>query len=217
MGLLVLYSGADDLLRLHSATIEQALDDIIVAGLDGAVKYLNPAWADMHGYTVEELEDANIRVFHTEEQWTDELRMENQLRQSHKMKVVGQLAGGVAHDLDNMLSPILGYAELLLADMFPVDPKYEDRMQIKAAAERTRDLTHELLAFSRKQVLEMKAVDLAEVVASYGKMLRQTIREDIGIQIRGALSRGAVRVDVGQIGQVLMNLAVNCELKRTEV
>ncbi len=107
-----------------------------MAGLDGAVKYLNPAWADMHGYAVEELEDADIRVFHTEEQWTDELRMENQLRQFHKMKVVGQLAGGVAHDLDNMLSPILGYAELLLADMFPVDPKYEDLMQIKAAAPR---------------------------------------------------------------------------------
>jgi len=259
---------AEDLLRLHSETIEQALDGIIVTDLDGTIKYMNPAWAEMHGYTIEELSVANIKLFHTEDQWnnealpfhtqvlthrsmsgklnhvkkdgtifparmlgfllkdtkgspvsvigiardiTDELRMENQLRQAHKMEVVGQLAGGVAHDLNNMLSPILGYTELLLADMFPVDPKYEDLMQIKAAAERARNLTHELLAFSRKQVLEMKVVDLAEVVASYGKMLRRTIREDIGIQIRGALSRGAVRVDVGQMGQVLLNLAVNAQ------
>jgi two-component system, cell cycle sensor histidine kinase and response regulator CckA len=259
---------AEDLLRLHSETIQQALDGIIVADLDGNIKYMNPAWAEMHGYTIDELKGVNIKVFHTEDQWndevmpfnsqaliqgnlrgtlnhvkkdgtvfstrmlgfmlkdakgspvsvigiardiTEELRLESQLRQSHKMEMVGQLAGGVAHDLNNMLSPILGYTELLLADMFPVDPKFDDLMQIKAAAEKARNLTHELLAFSRKQVLEMKVVDLAELVASYGKMLRRTIREDIGIQIRGALSRGAVKVDVGQMGQVLLNLAVNAQ------
>jgi two-component system, cell cycle sensor histidine kinase and response regulator CckA len=259
---------AEELLRLHSKAIEQSLDGIIMADLDGVIRYMNTAWAEMHGYAAEELHGSHIKIFHTEEQWTNEvlafnvqalksgsfrgrlnhkkrdgtifptlssgfmlkdskdvpiavigiarditgdMKRENQLRQSQKMEVVGQLAGGVAHDLNNMLSPILGYAEIILADMFPVDPKYDDLMQIKTAAERARNLTHELLAFSRKQVLEMKIVDIAEVVASYGKMLRRTIREDIAIQIRGDLSSGAVRVDVGQIGQVLMNLAVNAQ------
>ena len=96
-----------------------------------------------------------------------------------------------AHDLNNMLSPILGYAEIILSDMQDNNPQYESNvMQIKSAAERARNLTHELLAFSRKQVLEMKVLDLAEVVASYGKMLRRTIREDIEIQIRQNLSKG---------------------------
>jgi PAS domain S-box-containing protein len=261
---------AEELLRLHSETIEQSLDGIIMSDFEGNVRYMNPAWLQMHGYAPEELKGGHVRLdlFYTGEQMisevipfrdrslnggsfrgkinhvkrdgtifptlssgfmlkdskgspmavigiardiTEDLKMESRLRQSQKMEVVGQLAGGVAHDLNNMLSPILGYTEMILADMFPVDPKYDDLMQIKAAAERAQNLTHELLAFSRKQVLEMKIVDLAEVVANYGKMLRRTIREDIAMQIRGELSRGAVRVDVGQMGQVLMNLAVNAQ------
>jgi CheY-like chemotaxis protein len=110
-----------------------------------------------------------------------------------------------------MLSPILGYAEIILAGMHENNPLFDNVSQIKTAAENARTLTHELLAFSRKQVLEMKVVDLAEVVASYGKMLRRTIREDIAIQIRQNISKGAVRVDVSQMGQILMNLAVNAQ------
>jgi PAS domain S-box-containing protein len=142
---------------------------------------------------------------------TDELKMENQLRQAQKMEVVGRLAGGVAHDLNNMLSPILGYAEIILAELPETSPMYDDITQIRGAAVRARNLTHELLAFSRKQVLDMKVVDLGEVVSSYGKMLRRTIREDISLQINQKPTRGAVRVDVGQMGQVLMNLAVNAQ------
>ena len=239
-----------------------------MADLDGKIHYVNQAWAVMHGYTAEELNGKHINIFHTEEQFknevmpfniktlklgshrdklwhmkkdgtifptlmsafmlkdakdkpvavvgiardiTEELKLENQLRQAQKMEVIGQLAGGVAHDLNNMLSPILGYAEIILSDMQDNNPQYDDVMQIKSAAERARNLTHELLAFSRKQVLEMKVLDLAEVVASYGKMLRGTIREDIEIQIRQNLSKGSVRVDVGQMGQVLMNLAINAQ------
>jgi len=138
-------------------------------------------------------------------------KSESQLLQAQKMEIVGQLAGGVAHDLNNMLSPILGYAEMMLQDMRPFEPRYDDVKQIKTAAERARNLTHELLAFSRKQVLEMKVSDIAEVVESYGKMLRRTIREDISIQMKDKPRRGSVRVDVGQIGQVLLNLALNAQ------
>jgi PAS domain S-box-containing protein len=259
---------AEELILLHSATIEQSLDGIVMVDLNNTIHYVNPAWAAMHGYAGEGLKGKHISIFYTEDQMqkevapffgqalehgsmrgklghvkrdgtifptlvsvfllkndkgipvaliviardiTEELRMENQLYQAQKMEVVGQLAGGVAHDLNNMLSPVLGYTEIILMEMQPEDKLYEDLMQIKISAERARNMTHQLLAFSRKQLLEMKVVDLAEVVASYGKMLRRTIREDIAIQMQGDVSRGAVRVDTDQIGQVLMNLAINAQ------
>ena len=259
---------AEELLQRHSETIEQSLDGIVMADLEGKILYINRAWASMHGYTTDEVKGMHINIFHTQEQlenwvfpfnkkaiekgshrdnlWhvkkdgtifptlmsafmlknkkgdlvavigiardiTEELKMENQLLQAQKMEVVGRLAGGIAHDLNNMLSPILGYAEIILAGMHDNNPLFDNVSQIKKAAENARTLTQELLAFSRKQVLEMKVVDLAEVVASYGKMLRRTIREDIVIQIRQNISKGAVRVDVGQMGQILMNLAVNAQ------
>lgn len=259
---------AEEILQRHSETIEQSLDGIVMADLEGKILYINRAWAMMHGYTADEVIGMHINVFHTQEQlenwvipfnnkslekgshrdnlWhvkkdgtsfptlmsafmlknkkgdpvavigiardiTEELKMENQLLQAQKMEVVGRLAGGIAHDLNNMLSPILGYAEIILAGMHENNPLFDNLSQIKKAAENARTLTQELLAFSRKQVLEMKVVDLAEVVASYGKMLRRTIREDIAIQIRQNVSKGAVRVDVGQMGQILMNLAVNAQ------
>ncbi|HPC48060.1 MAG TPA: ATP-binding protein, partial [Deltaproteobacteria bacterium] len=142
---------------------------------------------------------------------TEELRLEEQLRQAQKMEVVGRLAGGVAHDLNNMLSPILGYAEIALAELDEGSPLYDDITQIRHAAERARNLTHELLAFSRKQVLDMKVTDLGDVVSGYAKMLRRTIREDISISINRNLCTKAVKVDVGRMGQILMNLAVNAQ------
>ncbi len=142
---------------------------------------------------------------------TQETRMEEQLRQAQKMEVVGRLAGGVAHDLNNMLAPILGYAELVLSDLETDSPYYDDILQIRHAAERARDLTQQLLAFSRKQVLEMREVDLGEVVSGYAKMLRRTIREDIEVQLHQNICTKAVKIDVGRIGQVLMNLAINAQ------
>jgi PAS domain S-box-containing protein len=141
---------------------------------------------------------------------TEELRLEADLRQALKMESVGRLAGGIAHDFNNLLSPILGYAEMLLLDFLPDDPRHEDLVEIQRAAERARDLTRQLLAFSRKQVLEMKKIDLGRVVSGFEKILRRTIREDIALEIDLA-SAGAVEADVSQIEQVLMNLAVNSQ------
>jgi len=259
---------AEELLRRHGETIEQLLDGVMMTDLGGMVQYVNPSWANMHGYEREEILGRHLSIFHTEDQMdskvadfmatlmeggsvrghlqhirkdgtlfptlatafilkgekdeprsiicmardiTDELKMENQLRQAQKMEVVGRLAGGVAHDLNNMLSPILGYAEIILTELPETNPMHDDIAQIRSAAMRARNLTHELLAFSRKQVLDMKVMDLGEVVSSYGKMLRRAIREDISIQINQKPTRGAVRVDVGQMGQVIMNLAVNAQ------
>jgi two-component system, cell cycle sensor histidine kinase and response regulator CckA len=140
-----------------------------------------------------------------------EVELETRLHQVQKMEAVGQLAGGVAHDFNNMLSPILGYAEMLLDDLHPADDRYDQVMQIKKAGERSRDLTRQLLAFSRKQVLQMRPVDLSQIVGNMEKLLRRTLREDIQLQISSERIACTVMADVGQIEQVLMNLVVNAQ------
>jgi PAS domain S-box-containing protein len=140
---------------------------------------------------------------------TEQRRLEERLAQAQRMETVGQLAGGVAHDFNNLLTPILGYAELLLQEIDPGDPRHAEVDEIRKAAERARTLIRQLLAFSRKQVLEMKVVDLGEVVTDFRKMLRRTIREDIEIRLRTSPELDPVCADVHQIGQVLMNLALN--------
>ncbi len=136
-------------------------------------------------------------------------QLEEHLRQAQKMESIGRLAGGVAHDFNNLLSPILGYAEMLLLDMKPDDPHGEDVQEIHRAADRAKELTQGLLAFGRKQVLEMKAVNLSHLVGGFQKMLRRLVREDIEVEIHLAQPLGHVRADPGQLEQVLMNLVVN--------
>ncbi|MBN2078079.1 MAG: PAS domain S-box protein [Spirochaetes bacterium] len=142
---------------------------------------------------------------------TERKRLEEELYQSRKMESIGRLAGGVAHDLNNMLTPIIGYADMLLLDA-PMDEAHLDGLiQIKEAAERARDMTHQLLAFSRKQVFEMKTVDIVRAVADFKKILRRTIREDIELEIRVPTEPCAIRTDPAQIEQILLNLAVNAQ------
>jgi PAS domain S-box-containing protein len=138
-------------------------------------------------------------------------RLEEHLRQAQRMESIGQLAGGVAHDFNNLLTPILGYAELLLEEPGDSRCSREALTAIQHAATRARDLTRQLLAFSRKQILSLKPVDLRDVVRGFEKLLRRTLREDIQIRIRLPEVLGIARADVGQIEQVLMNLAVNAQ------
>jgi PAS domain S-box-containing protein len=128
---------------------------------------------------------------------TAERRLENQLLQSRKMESVGLLAGGVAHNFNNLLNPILGYAELLASGLVPGDPSLEKLTQIKEAAENAKDLTRRLLAFSRKQMIELKTIDLGEIIRKFQGMLERTIREDIRIEIAIPPSLSAVRADAG--------------------
>jgi len=142
---------------------------------------------------------------------SDEIRMEEQLHQSQKMQVIGQLAGGVAHDLNNMLAPILGYAEMLLQTRKETDPDYSALFQILTAADRARRLTRQLLAFGSKQVLDIKTVSLNEAIESYYRMIRRTIREDIDIRIVACEESPGVQIDIAQMGQILLNLALNAQ------
>jgi PAS domain S-box-containing protein len=136
-------------------------------------------------------------------------RLEEQLRQAHKMEAVGNLAGGVAHDFNNLLSVILGYAQMIIAELKPGDPIKADLEELNLAGERARDLTKQLLAFSRRQVLEPRTLDLNQVLRGMESMLRRLLREDIELSFLTAPVLGRVFADSGQLEQIVMNLLVN--------
>lgn len=138
-------------------------------------------------------------------------KLEEQFQQAQKLESVGRLAGGVAHDLNNLLSPVLGYGEMLLEDLNGDEQRKALVMHIVQAAERAKDIVHQLLAFSRKQTLEFRTIDLNMVLNRFEKLLRRTIREDIHIEIIADSRRPYVKGDVGQLEQVIMNLAVNAQ------
>jgi PAS domain S-box-containing protein len=136
-------------------------------------------------------------------------KSEEQLRQSQKMEAVGKLAGGVAHDFNNLLTAIVGHSEMVLRRLTPDDPVFRKVEQIKTAGDRAAALTRQLLAFSRKQILQPEIIDLNNIVAEMSKMLQRLIGEDIDLMMGLAANAGKVKADPYQIGQVLMNLSVN--------
>jgi two-component system cell cycle sensor histidine kinase/response regulator CckA len=136
-------------------------------------------------------------------------KTEEQLRQAQKMEAVGRLAGGVAHDFNNMLSVILSCTELLLGDMAQDDPRREDVGEIREAGKRAADLTRQLLMFSRQQVMEPKVLDVNDLLRGMDKMLQRIIGEDVVLVSVPERALGRVRVDPGSIEQVVMNLVVN--------
>ncbi len=137
--------------------------------------------------------------------------LEKMLLQSQKIESIGHLAGGIAHDFNNLLTPIIGNTELALLDLNPADPLYRDIQEISDTAERAKNLTRQLLAFSRKQILDVQVVDMNRLIENFRKILRRTIREDIRIETNYGHSLGLVRVDISQMEQVLMNLLVNAQ------
>lgn len=137
-------------------------------------------------------------------------RLENQLRQAQKMESIGRLAGGVAHDFNNLLSIILGYAEMALEDpSVKAMSSHNHLLQIQKAGERAQNLTRQLLAFGRKQVLNREAADLNQIIMGFRPMLARLIGEDIEIVTDLAAHPWMVHVDISQIEQILLNLAVN--------
>jgi signal transduction histidine kinase/CheY-like chemotaxis protein len=139
---------------------------------------------------------------------TERRSLEEQFRQSQKMDAVGRLAGGIAHDFNNLLTVIRLNTEMILDGFDPTDPRSEDVRQIRNAAERASALTRQLLAFSRKQILQPRVLDLNTVVGNVEPMLRRLIGEDITIT-SSCGARGYVVADPGQLEQVLVNLVVN--------
>lgn len=175
-----------------------------IARPDGSVRWISSigrAFTDELGLVVR-LTGVNMDI-------TERRALKEQFRQSQKMEAVGRLAGGIAHDFNNLVMAIQGYSSLLLADLGANPVQREEVEQIQKAAERAASLTRQLLAFSRKQVLQPKVLDLNTVVSDLNKMLRRLIGEDIDLENKLAARLGRIKADPGQLEQVIVNLAIN--------
>ncbi|MBI3947541.1 MAG: PAS domain S-box protein, partial [Armatimonadetes bacterium] len=168
---------------------EISVQQVILAhrGADGDVEFLSTLAEDIRGRK----------------------RLEEEVRHLQKMEAIGRLAGGVAHDFNNFLMPILTYSELLLSKLDSEDPRHHYAQQMARVAERATALPRQLLAFSRRQILEPRVLRLSAIIADMGKMLRRLVGEDIAVEVGCDAELDYVRADVGQIEQVIMNLVVN--------
>ncbi len=152
--------------------------------------------------------DDNELILHLIDQ-TEQKNLELRFAHSQKMQAVGQLAGGVAHDFNNLLTAMIGFCDLLLMRHPAGDPSFADIMQIKQNANRAANLVRQLLAFSRRQTLQPKVIDLTDVLAEISNLIRRLIGENIELNMVHGRDLGMVKADQGQLEQVIINLAVN--------
>ena len=235
----------------------------IVSADGGTIESVNPAFAEMHGWTVDELRGKPMselstglqdfprmnplydlrghQIWETErlhrdgtvfpalidatavkdqdgqvthyavnvQDLTERRRAEEQIRQAQKMEAVGRLAGGVAHDFNNMMMIIMGFSDFLLTTLEHGDPRWADADEIRKAAERAMHLTRQLLGFGRRQLVARHVLSLNEVVSGMERMLRPLLGEDIRLETQLSTGLGGVEADYGQMEQIVMNLALN--------
>jgi len=174
------------------------------------VRHKNGSWRYLEGVFTNLIDDPSVgAIVNNYRDVTDRRILEEQVMMSQKMEAIGRLAGGVAHDFNNILTAIGGYSDLLLADLPPDDRRRHDVEEIHQATQRAAALTQQLLAFSRRQVLQPKVINLNALVPDIEKMLRRLIGEDILFATVLHPRLGNVRADPGQLEQVIVNLAVN--------
>jgi PAS domain S-box-containing protein len=173
---------------------------------DGTVRWLSGAGRVLLGAHGEP-----VRAVGITQDVTERHMLEEQYQQAQKMEAVGRLAGGVAHDFNNLLTVILGYCELLLTDLDPDDPRHADMTEIQKAGARAAGLTRQLLAFSRKQIVEPTRLDLNIVMIDMRAMLGRLIREDVKVMLGLGPELAPVTADRGQVEQIIMNLVVNAQ------
>ena len=171
---------------------------------DGTVRWLSGAGRVLLGGHGEP-----VRAVGITQDITERHTLEEQFQQAQKMEAIGRLAGGVAHDFNNLLTVILGFCELLLADMDPDDARHADLAEIQKAGTRAAGLTRQLLAFSRKQIIEPALLDLNAIVADVRPMLARLIGEDVNVVVGAGRDLAPIKADRGQVEQIVMNLAVN--------
>ena len=164
--------------------------------------------------TISPIRDEHGQIVHyvaVKRDVTRELDLEGELLQAQKLESIGLLAGGVAHDLNNLLSPILGYSEILLEDTVLSEDQRDQVGEMLEAGRRARDLVRQLMAFGRKQALETRPIDMNELISDFSKLLRRTLREEIHFSLDLTPNLPCVRADRNQMEQVLMNLAINAQ------
>nr|MDQ3747313.1 PAS domain S-box protein [Acidobacteriota bacterium] len=183
---------------------ERTEDEYRIVRPDGSVR-----WIHDRAFPIKGESGGVSRIVGIAEDITERKQLEEQLRQSQKMEAVGRLAGGIAHDFNNLLTAINGYSDLALRRLQAEDPLRKSVEEIRKAGERAAALTRQLLAFSRKQVLQPVVLDLNSVVSDMEKMLRRLIGEDVELRTALAHDLGSIKADPGQVEQVIMNLAVN--------
>jgi PAS domain S-box-containing protein len=186
-------------------------------GMEFRFRHRDGSWRMMEGFArnllhVPSIQGIVVNVRDITEQRAAEQEIDSlqeQFRQSQKMEAIGRLAGGIAHDFNNLLSIIQGYSDLSLLSLEQGDPLRENIEQIQRASRKAADLTRKLLAFSRRQVMEMRVLDLNLLLKNLEKMLRRLIGEDIELSILQGEGLGRVKADPGQLEQVILNLVVN--------
>jgi PAS domain S-box-containing protein len=181
-------------LRLAGTTVPLAIWGTPIASEDGAVRYAIVAFQDISAQRV--AEDARARL-------------EEQLHQAQRLESIGRLAGGVAHDFNNLLTPILAYAEIAAETLPPGSPILEEISAIREAAGQAAELTKQLLAVGRRQVLDRRVLDLNRELRSFEAMLRRMLRENIRIELDLAPELGLVHADASQLQRIVLNLALN--------
>jgi two-component system cell cycle sensor histidine kinase/response regulator CckA len=251
-------------LQRWARIFEHAGWGVAIVTADGIIESLNPAFAAMHGWAVEELrgtpmidlaapgrhefprmnpafDDRGHQIWETErrrrnglvfpalidatavknadgkvvyyavnvQDLTERRRAEEQVRQAQKMEAVGRLAGGVAHDFNNMMMIIMGFSDFLLTTLEQGDPRWADAEEIRKAAERAMHLTRQLLGFGRQQLVARQVLSLNEIISGMERMLRPLLGEDIRLATHLSVDLGGVEADHGQLEQVVMNLALN--------
>jgi PAS domain S-box-containing protein len=205
--------------RIHPEDFERVFE-AIDAHVSGRVPHLEVAYRLRHrdggwrwvlgrGISLPGPDGRPARLAGSLTDLTERKRLEEQLLQAQKMEAVGRLAGGIAHDFNNLLTAILGYCELLQARIGPGDPARRDVEEIGKAGERAASLTRQLLAFSRRQLLQPRVLDPNEFIRGMDEMLRRLIGENVELETRTEPGIPNVRIDPGQLGQVLVNLVVN--------
>jgi two-component system, cell cycle sensor histidine kinase and response regulator CckA len=251
-------------LQRWARIFEHAGWGVAIVTADGIIESLNPAFAGMHGWTVEDLRGRPMsdltpsgrnefprmnplfdgrghQIWETErlrrngmvfpalidatavknaegeviyyavnvQDLTERRRAEEQVRQAQKMEAVGRLAGGVAHDFNNMMMIIMGFSDFLLSTLDRSDPRWADADEIRKAADRAMQLTRQLLGFGRQQLVARQVLSLNEVISGMERMLRPLLGEDIRLVTDLSVGLGGVEADYGQMEQVVMNLALN--------
>ncbi|MEW6714477.1 MAG: response regulator [Nitrospirota bacterium] len=171
----------------------------------------NPIYIETRSYPMKDDEGKVFAVIEILNNVTEKRTLENQLRHAQKMEAIGQLAGGIAHDFNNMLNVIIGYASLMQMNMSHEDPKLEQVKEILNAGDRAAHLTKGLLTFSRKQVMEVRRINLNEIIEGFKRMLARIIGEDIELRIIPSEQALTLKADIVQIEQVLLNLASNAK------